>query len=119
MNSGQLYILSFFNLILFSSLEDLKRAPFTNYADGGYKDIMTPNGPPGLYGKLQTERLSKELKSTVTDIPGDTPFLFIDKLVENDKTYYNVIAKGRIGWFKTNYPHKIIPLNTDTKVKYV
>lgn len=115
MNKGQLYISDFFTLLIFTNFEDLKRARFTDFADGGYRDIMTPNGPPGLYDKLQTERLSKELGSTVITIWRGVPMLFLDKIVENDKIYYHIITKGKIGWFKMKPEYNIIPLTKDTK----
>jgi len=110
MIKGNLYCSDYFVILLFPSLEILRKAKFTDLSGGGYRNIITPNGPSDLYPKLQTEYLSKELNATVTFFSQNEPFIFLENFIYNNEEFYHIIGKDRVGWFKKENWHRIIPL---------
>ena len=107
---NNLFYSDFFTVLLFPSLEDLRRSKFTNLSKGGYSDITTSNGSGFLYMKLQTDRLSRELKATVTWFGKNEPIFLIDKVTLNQEIFWHVIVRDKIGWFKQENWYRILPL---------
>lgn len=113
MNKGQMYYSDFYTVMVFPSLEILRKARFTDTSHGGYTDIKTPNGPPGLYMKLQTDRLSRELGSSVTWFEKNEPFMFVERTILNKDDFYHIIVRDKIGWFKMLNYFRFHPLVND------